>query len=331
MRSDQTGIVAVAGECVVDLVAGPAAGAYVALPGGSPANVAVGLARLGVPTEMVARIGADPFGRTLREHLVRNGVGTGLTVAAAEVSSVAFVHHDADGVPSFDLRIGGTADWQWTEAEIAGLRREGWPAALHIGSLAMVMPPGADVLAGFAREARAEATVSYDPNCRPAVMDQVPDARTRVETLLRVADIVKISDADLAWLRPEGGRAGHDRPEAFAEELLSAGVSIVAVTYGARGSVIAGHRCPPRRLPAHRTDLVDTIGAGDSYMSTVLAGLGRRGLLGAGRRDALGSAEAAVLTEVFDEASRAAALTCSRRGADPPTREELEAFRPSGG
>jgi fructokinase len=319
--------VAVAGECVVDLVADEPGGAYVALPGGSPANVAVGLARLGVPTRMVARIGDDPFGRTLRDHLVRNGVGTGLTMAADEPSSVAFVHHDADGVPSFDLRIDGTADWQWTEAEMAGLRRGSHErlAALHIGSLALVMPPGADVLAGFARQVRAEATLSYDPNCRPAVMGGVPDARHRIEALLRAADVVKISDADLAWLRPGGDHEG------FADELLAAGVSVVAVTYGARGSVVTGRRCPQRRVPAYRSDVVDTVGAGDSYMSAVLAGLGRRGLLGAARRDALRSAEASVLVEVFDEASRAAALTCARRGADPPTREELDAFRPSDG
>jgi fructokinase len=323
LSAPETGIVAVAGECVVDLVADEPGGAYMALPGGSSANVAVGLARLGVPAQMIARIGADPFGRTLRDHLAGNGVGTQMVVAAPEPSSVAFVHHDADGVPSFDLRIDGTADWQWTEAEAAGLRTDGL-AALHIGSLALVMPPGADVLAGLARRVRDAATISYDPNCRPAMMDGVPDARPRIEALLRIADVVKVSDADLAWLRPDDGHEG------FADELIEAGVSVVAVTHGAAGSVVTGRRCPPRRVPAYRAEgIVDTVGAGDSYMSAVLAGLGRRGLLGADRRDALRSAGAPVLAEVFDEAARAAALTCARRGADPPTREELDAFHPS--
>jgi fructokinase len=321
--SGESGVVAVAGEAVVDLVAGGPGGTYVPVPGGSPANVAVGLARLGVPAQMIARVGGDPLGRVLREHLAGNGVGTAMVVPAPEPSSVALVHHDADGVPSFDLRIDGTADWQWTEAEAAGLRLDGL-AALHVGSLTMVMPPGADVLAGLVRRVRPGATISYDPNCRPAVMDGVPGARRRVETLLRLADVVKLSDADLEWLRPHGG------PEEFADELLSAGVSVVAVTYGAAGSVVTARRCPPRRVPAYRADVVDTTGAGDSYMSAVLAGLGRRGLLGAGRRDALRSAEAALLADVFDEASRAAALTCSRRGADPPTRAELDAFGRSG-
>jgi fructokinase len=330
LRTDETGVVAVAGECVVDLVpgtdTGEPGGAYVALPGGSPANVAVGLARLGVATRMVARVGGDPYGETLREHLVRNGVGIETAVAAREPSSVAFVHQDADGVPTFDLRLDGTADWQWTEAEgaavSAALRRER-VTALHIGSLALVLPPGADVLAGLARRLRAEATISYDPNCRPAVMEGVSGSRARIEALLRSADVVKISDADLAWLRPD---ADHTH---FAAELLSEGVAVVAVTHGASGSVVTGRRCPAVRVPAYRTRIVDTVGAGDSYMSAVLAGLGRRGLLGAGRRDALREAAAPVLTEVFDEASRAAAVTCSRRGADPPTRDELTGFRPS--
>jgi fructokinase len=322
LPTDESGIVAVAGECVVDLVAAPG-GAYVPLPGGSPANVAVGLARLGVPTRMIARIGGDPFGRTLRDHLVRNGVGTETVVAAAEPSSVAFVHHDADGVPSFDLRIAGTADWQWTEAEATGPYLEGL-SALHIGSLALVMPPGADVLAGLARRLRSAATITYDPNCRPAVMDGVRDARARIEALLRVADVVKVSDADLAWLRPGRGHEG------FADELVAAGVSVVAVTHGAAGSVVTGPRCPSLRVPAHRTKVVDTTGAGDSYMSALLAGLGRRGLLGAGRREELRSAEPHVLAAVVDEAARAASITCSRQGADPPSREELAAFRAAG-
>jgi fructokinase len=323
MRSGASGTVAVAGEALIDLVSADAGSSYLALPGGSPANVAVGLARLGVPTRMVARLGEDPFGRTLRDHLVRNGVGTGMVVRAAEPSSVAFVHRDADGAPEYDLRLDGTADWQWTEAEAAGLRDDDL-VALHIGSLAMVMPPGADVLAGLARQVRARGTtVSYDPNCRPGVMDAVPDARPRIEALLRTADIVKVSDADLEWLRPGGDHAG------FAEEMLAAGVSVVAVTHGADGSVVTGRRCPRLTVPAYRpAKVVDAVGAGDSYMSAVLAGLGGRGLLGADRREALREAGETVLAEVFDEASRAAALTVGRPGADPPTRKELDAFRP---
>ncbi|MEV0398758.1 carbohydrate kinase [Actinoallomurus sp. NPDC050550] len=313
-------VVAVAGEAIIDLVAAEPGGPYLALPGGSPANVAVGLARLGVSTRMIARIGEDPFGRTLRAHLVRNGVDTGAVVPAAEPSSVAFVHHEENGAPSYDLRLAGTADWQWTAGELARVAL-GDVAALHVGSLAMVLPPGAEMLADLARQARETATVSYDPNCRPDVMERLPDARSRIESLLRTADIVKISDADLEWLRPGVS------PRRFAADLVEGtpGVSVVIVTLGAEGALVTAPNLPPLHLPAYPVEVVDTVGAGDSYMSTVLAGLYERGLLGADRRPALRSAPASVISEVCAEAARASAITCGRRGADPPTRAELAA------
>ncbi len=301
-----TSFVAVAGEAVVDLVASEPGGPYLALPGGSPANVAVGLARLGVPTRMIARISGDPFGRTLRAHLTGNGVDVGRVVDASEPSSVAFVHAGTDG---FDLRIDGTADWQWTTDELAGALDGA--SALHVGSLAMVLPPGAGPLGDLAR--RAEVVVSYDPNCRPDVMERVPGARERVESLMRVADIVKLSDADLEWLRP-----GTDA-EDLAVELVDAGVGLVAVTRGPDGALVAGTNLSPRQIPGHRADVVDTVGAGDSYISAVLAGLHDNGLLG----PALRTAAEATLTAILTRASRAAALTCTRPGADPPTAAEL--------
>ncbi|GAA0352613.1 carbohydrate kinase [Actinoallomurus spadix] len=317
MRSPDARVVAVAGEAIIDLVAGEPGGPYLALPGGSPANVAVGLARLGVPTRMIARIGEDPFGRTLREHLLRNGVDTGAVATAAEPSSVAFVHHEAGG-PAYDLRLAGTADWQWTAEELAALPL-GDVAALHVGSLAMVLPPGAEALAGLVRRARETATIAYDPNCRPDVMAAVPDARARIGTLLHTADIVKISDADLAWLRPG------DDPRRFAAGLVEETGGVVIVTLGAEGVLVTAPRLAPLPLPARAVEVVDTVGAGDSYMSAVLAGLYERGLLGAERRAALRAVPGPVLTEVCAEAARAAAITCGRRGADPPTRAELTA------
>jgi fructokinase len=298
--------VVVAGEVVMDLVAAGPGGPYRALPGGSPANVAVGLARLGVPTRMLARVSGDAFGRALRERLERNGVGTSGVMRAAEPSSVAIVHHGEEG---FDLRIDGTADWQWGAGEPAPPQDL---AALHVGSLAMVLPPGADRLAELVRDVRAP--VSYDPNCRPAAMERVTGARRRVEALLRAADVVKLSAADLDWIRP-----GAD-PARFAGELLDSGAAVVAVTLGAAGAIVAGSRLPPRRVRALPVEVADTVGAGDAYMSALLAGLYSRGLLS---RGGLRSASGEALTCVFEEAARGAALTCGRHGADPPTAREL--------
>ncbi len=303
---NQRAPVAVAGETVVDLVAAEPGGPYFASPGGSPANVAVGLARLDVPTRMIARISGDPFGRTLRAHLADNGVDVGRVVDAVEPSSVAFVHAGTDG---FDLRIDGTADWQWTPHELAGVL-EG-AGALHVGSLAMVMPPGAGPLGELARS--AGVVLSYDPNCRPEVMERVPGARDRVEALMRDADIVKLSDADLEWLRPGA------TPADLAAELVDAGVGLVAVTRGPDGAVVAGTRLSPRHVPGHPANVVDTVGAGDSYISAVLAGLHHHDLLG----PALRTAAEPTLAKIFDRAARAAALTCGRHGADPPTTADL--------
>ena len=177
------------------------------MPGGSPANVAVGLARLGVPTRMAARISGDPPGRILRRRLAEAGVDMRGVVAAAEPSSVALVSQG----PHYDLRLHGTADWQWTEAELQRLE-PGSLAALHVGSLAAVLPPGAHEIAALVRRARRTATITYDPNIRPEHMAAVPDARGRISALIGLADVIKLSDADLAWLAP-----GTD-PVAFARQ-----------------------------------------------------------------------------------------------------------------
>jgi fructokinase len=164
-----TGVVAVAGEALIDLVPAGREGLFEAAPGGSPANVAVGLARLGVPVRLLARIAADPLGRRIRAHLSGNGVDLSRAVKASEPTSLAIVTVGPDGSPEYDFRVEGTADWQWRDAELIGALDDR-VAALHGGSLAFTMPPGADALARLFERARDTATVSYDPNCRPLLM-----------------------------------------------------------------------------------------------------------------------------------------------------------------
>lgn len=317
--------VAVVGETLIDLIPVGGSGGrtdvqdlYQGVPGGSPANVAVGLARLGVPTRMAARVSADPPGRILRQRLVGAGVDMRGVVVAAEPSSVALVSHGAEG-PHYDLRLHGTADWQWTEAELSRLD-PGSLAALHVGSLAAVLPPGAHEITALVRRVRRTATVTYDPNVRSEHMAAVPDARGRISALIGLADVVKLSDADLAWLAP-----GTD-PVAFARHQVSAGTgtgtAICVVTLGAAGAVAA---CAAGvvEVPAVPVEVVDTVGAGDAYMSALLAGLHDRQLLGAAARDDLRAIAPDTLAAVLTDAARAAAVTCGRRGSDPPTRAEL--------
>jgi fructokinase len=319
--------VAVVGETLIDLlpVGGQRTGAdrprddlYQAVPGGSPANVAVGLARLGVPTRMAARISGDPPGRILRRRLAEAGVDLRGVVEAAEASSLALVTHGPAG-PHYDLRLHDTADWQWAEAELERVDPASL-SALHVGSLAAVLPPGAHEITALVRRVRGTATVSYDPNVRPEQMAAVPDAHTRIKALMGLADVVKLSDADLAWLAP--GTA----PAEFAGRAVAAGAAVAVVTRGAHGVVAA---CAGGRfeLPAVPVEVVDTVGAGDSYMSTLIAGLHDRGLLGAAARPALRAVEKDVLAAVLHDAALAAALTCGRRGSDPPTSDELQEAR----
>jgi fructokinase len=138
-------VVAVAGEALVDFVPAGGPGVFRAAPGGSPANVAVGLARLRVPTRLLARIADDLLGHRLRAHLDANGVDLSFAVRAAEPTSLAIVAVGRDGVVEYDFRVEGTADWQWRDHELAGAL-DGGVVALHAGSLALTMPPGADVL-----------------------------------------------------------------------------------------------------------------------------------------------------------------------------------------
>jgi fructokinase len=312
------GVVAVAGEALVDFVPAGEPGLFRAAPGGSPANVAVGLARLGVPTRLLARIADDLLGHRLRAHLDANGVDLSFVVRAAEPTSLAIVAVGPDGVVEYDFRVEGTADWQWRDHELDGAL-DGGVVALHAGSLALTMAPGADVLQRLLARAGQAMTVSYDPNCRPLLMGAPSAVLGRVEALVGLADVVKASADDLAWLLG-------DRPvEQVAEAWLAKGPSLVVITLGPGGLVAASRQAGVLRRPGRAVEVVDTVGAGDTCMAALLAGLHRRGLLGAGRRAALQAMDAATVGELGDEAVLAAAITCTRPGADPPTAAELAA------
>jgi fructokinase len=309
-------VVAVAGEALIDFVPAGRNGLFEAAPGGSPANVAVGLARQEVPTRLLARIADDLLGHRLRAHLDGNGVDLSHVVRAAEPTSLAIVAVGRDGVVEYDFRVEGTADWQWAEHELGGAL-DGNVVALHAGSIALTMPPGADVLQRLLAGARKDLTVSYDPNCRPLLMGSPGAVRGRIDALVGLADVVKASADDLDWLLP--GRP----PEQVAEAWLARGPSLVVITLGPSGLLAATRQAGVLRVPGRVVEVVDTVGAGDACMAALLAGLHRRDLLGASRRADLLAVDAATLQEVADEAVLAAAITCTRHGADPPTSADL--------
>jgi fructokinase len=310
-------LIAVAGEALVDVVPAPTDGYFEFAPGGSPANVAVGLSRLGVPARMLARLGTDLLGRRLRTHLSDNGVDLSRVVEATEPSSLAIVEVAPDGVADYDFRIDGTADWQWTPAELDGAFED--VVAVHSGSLALTQEPGASVLRAALEKAAATATISYDPNARPRLMGDPAGVLPGVYELLGVADVVKVSDEDLRWLLPG------TPPGEILDDWLTRGPALVAITLGGEGVLAGTSEGLRTTAPGRAVEVIDTVGAGDSFSAALLAGLARRGLLGAGRRAALRGIEALALDEVLEEAVTASSITCSRRGAQPPTSDELSA------
>lgn len=315
MESEPAAVVAVAGEVITDMVPAGSDGLFRAAPGGSPANVAVGLARLEVPARMLARLSTDVLGHRLRAHLERNGVDLSHAVAAAESSSLAIVALQPDGSAAYDFRVDGTADWQWTDDELA-TALDG-VAALHVGSLGLTTPPGGAALRRLAARAHERATVTYDPNVRPLLMGSADEVRTVVDEVLGVADVVKVSSEDLEWL------AADQAVEDVAAEWLARGPSLVVVTRGGDGAFAVGRGCGAVRREGVEVDVIDTVGAGDSFMSALIAGLHLRSLLGAAARDRLAGLGSADVAGLLDEAITASAITCSRLGADPPTASEL--------
>ncbi|MFN8109416.1 MAG: carbohydrate kinase [Thermoleophilia bacterium] len=312
--SASTGRVTVIGEALIDLVADPSGAGFTAHPGGSPYNVAVGLARLGVPTSLMARLGDNAFGRLLRSHAEAEGVDLGPAARAAEPTTLAVVTLDARAHATYDFYLTGTADWQWTGSELAAFPPD--TAVLHFGSVAAWMPPGDAHVVDLARRVKAagSALVSYDPNVRPGLLGDPASARARIERCVAQAHLVKTSAEDLAWLYP-------DTPaDAVAADWLARSPTVVVVTDGPEGASLHRSGAAPVRRPGITVAVADTVGAGDSFTSAMLASLLGRGVDDPGR---LVGCPEGVLIDAVDDAIRASAWTCGRAGADPPTAADL--------
>lgn len=311
------GTIAVLGEALIDLVETGDDEPRLARPGGSPYNVAIGLARLGRLTTFVGRLSHDPLGTILRNHAVHSGVDLSLSVDAPEPTTVALVELGDDGGAQYRFGVAGTSDFAWTDAELASLTSD--VAALHFGSLASWTPPGDAAIARRVSALREATFVSYDPNVRPQLQPDIEQARPQVEQSVQRAHLVKASAEDIAWLYP-----GSDVDEVARGWLAwqPQGPAVVVVTRGADGSTAHTATEQITRAVA-RIDVVDTVGAGDAFTSGLLDALDRRGLL---TPAAVRDLDAAMLGELLDDAALVAAITCSRAGANPPRRNELTAF-----
>jgi fructokinase len=310
-------VLTVIGEALVDLVPDGTTGEYRATPGGSPFNVAIGLARLGNRTSLMARFADDEYGRLLRSTAAAEGIDLTAAPRAAERASVATASVDAAARASYEFDIEGTADWQWTAAELRRLDPD--TEVLHFGSLASWTMPGSARIAKLVDECRAggRVLISYDPNIRPAALGARERGVELVELSARRAHVVKASREDIDWLYPDLG------VDEAAARWSEQGADLVVVTDGAAGASAYRRTGAPLRRPGRAVTVVDTIGAGDAFTSGLLSGLVRRGLhAGAG----LSAISDGVLAEVVDEAVLVAAITCERAGADPPRLDELRAL-----
>ncbi|UVS78949.1 carbohydrate kinase [Actinokineospora sp. UTMC 2448] len=293
-------MITVVGEALADLIAGPDGRTFVAHPGGSPANVALGLARLGAPARLGTRVGDDLFGRMVRDHLAADGVEVVALPALTGQTSVAFAATDAEGVAAYDFRL----DWDVTDLTALPVGTH-----LHTGSLATLLEPGAAVVEDAMRRARAAgATVSLDPNMRPSLAGEHDAAVSRVERQVAMADIVKVSEEDLEWLYP-----GADPIEVARR--WADGPALVVVTLGAKGAHAVSGGAETAR-PGPEVTVVDTVGAGDAFMAGLLRWL-------SGRLGAMSALDEAALAAALDFANTVAARTCARPGADPPRPADL--------
>jgi fructokinase len=279
-------------------------------------NISIGLARLGNRTAFFGRMSRDPLGTVLYRYIERSGVETGYIVRGAEPSTIALV--ELSGGQAHYEFSSGTADFQWTAEEVAAL--PGGAPVVHFGSLTSWQAPGDEVVNRRMAELRAAGSVliSYDPNARPTLQGEAASARAKVARSSALAHVIKASSDDIDYLF-DGQEVA-----SVAEGWLRQGAALVVITSGADGATAWVPGQAPVKRPAFPTTVVDTVGAGDAFMSGLLDGLGRRGLA---TPEGVGSlADPSVLAEILDQAGAGAAITCTRAGANPPTRAEVDAF-----
>jgi fructokinase len=296
----------VLGESLIDIVRRGRSEAE--HPGGSPMNVAIGLARLAMPTTLGTWIGSDERGKAIKRHLTDSGVHLVPGAEGAQQTSTAIATIDDSGSASYVFEL----SWQ-----LPPIPKWLHPSVVHTGSIGAVLEPGGGAVLDVVRAAQPSATITYDPNMRPAIMGSADKVSLRVQELVGLADVVKVSEEDMAFLYPDGEVMEE------ASHWAESGPAVVVVTKGKSGAVALTASGLWVEIPTKAKVVVDTVGAGDSFMSGMIWALGEAGLLGGSRRDALRAIGESALREVLEQASRIAAFTVGRAGANPPRLDQL--------
>lgn len=302
----------VCGEALIDLMPTPNDGTWQettwrAISGGGPMNSAVALARLAESVQFLGRFGADSFAEQLRNHIAAAGVNLDLSVATDEATSLAVVSLDAEGKASYTFHFADTANFGWQPGEFPELSADDW---LHFGSIGAVIAPGNEALLGFLRG--TQATLSYDINVRPTVLTDKAAYWDRVSNLMEVVGrsggVVKASDEDIELLLDDPSADVLAVAEAWAAEFE---LALFVVTLGPDGAVAIKPDGRHYRVPGRRVEVADTVGAGDTFMAGFLSSY---------------VADPDDVTRALEMGIGASAIVCTRKGANPPTRAELDAF-----
>ena len=274
-------------------------GERVPMVGGGPANTAKAVAKLGYGVSFIGGISSDNYGIQIERELVNSGVDLTPVYRGNKPTALAIATIDENGLAKYDFELEGTASFAFNRAWLPA----GEPEAIHVGSVATLLEPGSSELLAWA--GKKSAPIVFDPNVRPSIQGDREIYREAVARWINISSIVKLSEDDMKWLYGD---------EDIVADFLSRGVSIVIVTRAEKG-LTAYRDGVVIDVPAVKVDLVDSVGAGDTIGAVIVEGILNFGI------DEL---QGDVLRGVLERATRAAGITCSRAGANPPWKEELD-------
>jgi fructokinase len=298
------GQVWVCGEVLIDLI--PDGKERKAVVGGGPANTAKALAKLGIATQFIDGISSDQYGQMALNELQQDGVLLDYVNSSDKLTALAIVSLSDAGAATYEFVINETATFDFSHSWLPDPFKLK-PALLHIGTLVTAIEPAASILHEWASQVAEVAPVVFDPNIRPAVMGNRDLYVAAVEKWVAISACVKVSDDDLYWLYPD------EKIESVVNRWLSDGVALVVVTYGAKG--ITGYTSSGSvAVDAVKVEVVDTVGAGDTVGAVLVEAIIEKGL---------SNLTGDLLRDSLARAASAAAITCSRTGARPPSKMEL--------
>ena len=307
--------VLVIGEALVDVVHG-LNGEIKNIPGGSPANTAVALSRLGTKTFMKARTSSDQFGTEIRDYLTDQKVNLDYSLVVNSPSSVIDALIQTDGSAKYEANLNGAADYGWTFAEL-NQELDQDIQIVQLGSLTSYIEPGAThVEKWFAQlQQKNKYLLTFDPNIRhPLDGQDEENVRNRAKRLASLSHVVKASDEDLNWI------FSNNSPKESAIKMIESGASLVVVTLGKKGAFAVNRKHDVVEVPAKEIDLIDSIGAGDTFAAALITQLLENSWTDVNALEKLSMAE---LTRTLTNCALASSITCSRQGANPPHRHEV--------